>query len=773
MEKRVLIDAFQKVTDGDMTNISLFPEQSIDDIVKDIGITGQGFSGFPVIQSAPSEVTVGNGRFYQAGLVYFNNTDGGQVIELLSNLPIVTRRIVAIVTWGTSVAANVQPRTFLTDPVTRASVARAKSTEQWRWANLSVVNGVEGPDPVKPSVADNVCVVAWVTLSTTGVVSIEMALRNMVPSVTEADTRLDDFDAWRATAGSILATLRSDLSALAARFNGLAPINIVIRIAQDVARLKQLAGIPTVYSSYDDDYFINATKSDTTNVDYLAKIEEGVHFADAAVENDQLGLLNPLDPNVISSGNMILPTYTKLTRITQIGTDLELNISNYANQTCTWLLLYRSRTRLRTGYNYILGSWSWEFINPAGYIDTFFRAGDSIWAPGFGLLGDGVVGPGYVRVPYYWYDQWWEPYWEVVSTTEGINGSVVAETFMNAQAGYLLEVGLYFSRAALTGDVHVALCETTNGAPDTSKIIARANILVGDIKVAAAGGVHSFDLVPPFGGTPTPTSAVRSVAQFTPTLLAAGKRYAIVVSTPGNHYLWLTKDNKYTDGTLFTSTDGAWFLGDLTNDIAFDLVFAQFSSPRVEIQMQPLQLAGGIVGIDINADTAIPNGAALTFQVQIAGVWKTLSPDFQLTGQPAILPMKAVFDGTSQVMPQLGLLSNSRQTTNRPRSDFTHISTVRNTPACLTIRVSLRVEAWRDTHDTILCTILTGGSFATVTTPTTTTVITPIDDANARIINYVFTVSSTTTYKIKITGTIDNVATPYVISERVDVATNP
>src|ERR1700730_5462440 len=169
MEKRVIIDPFQKVTEGDLQNISLFPERSLDDIVKDIGITGQGFSGFPVVQSAPAEVTIGNGRFYQAGLVYFNDTSGGQIIDLLTSLPLVTRRIVAIVTWGTTVAANVQPRTFLTDAVTRASVARAKATEEWRWANLSVVNGVEGPDPAKPSVASNVCEVAWITLSTSGI----------------------------------------------------------------------------------------------------------------------------------------------------------------------------------------------------------------------------------------------------------------------------------------------------------------------------------------------------------------------------------------------------------------------------------------------------------------------------------------------------------------------------------------------------------------------------------------------------------------------------
>lgn len=757
MEKRVTIDPFQKVTNGDLQNMSLFPEASLDDVVADIGITGQGFSGFPVVQSAPAEVTVGNGRFYQAGRVYFNDTSGGQKIDLLGSLPLVTMRFVAIVTWGASVDANVEPRTFLTDPITRASVARAKSTERWRWANLSAVNGVEGPDPIKPAVASNVCVVAWVVLDTLGIVSINMEPTNMVPSVTEADTRLNDVDAWRATAGSILATLRSDISAIAAKFAGLAQLNLVLGISRDVSRLKEKAKLPDAYSAYGSSSFINESQSDTTNVDYLARVEEGLNFAYAAVQNDQLGLLNPLDPGVISTSNFILPKYIKSTRISQIGTDLELNVSNYQYQTVTWTKWPLSRFRMRTGAGYIPGgSQVWAYGNPAGQYESIFGlAGDPTLYIEARTEGGWPAGAAFARNSGWWYDAWNRTYWRAVTSTSGVSGSIVAETFLNAQAGYLLEVGFYFSRVAASGDVHVAICKTVNGAPDLTNVIASTDILLANLRVSSAGA--------------TP---VRSVATFQPTYLNAGDRYAIVLMTSGNHYLWQTKNNKYTDGSFFTSTDGAWFLGDTVNDIAFDLVFAQFTAPRAEIQLLPLQLAGGIVGVDVCAAAAVPGGTSLIFQVQQAGVWYNLDGSYLLTGLPALLPFRAVFNGTSQVMPQLGLLSNSRVSTNRPRADYTHISTVLNTPSTTSIRVYITARAWRDTNHTILCKILSGTGYATITTPATTTTTTPPDDTGARDIVYVFTLSpAVTTFKLKLTGTTDNVVTPYIVSERIFVAT--
>lgn len=749
MEKRTVIDNLQKMDVNDVADFGLFPEASIDHIVLDTIIPDQGYTGFPVVQSAPAQVTAGNGRFYQAGLVYFNDTSGGQVIDLIASLPLVTNKIAAIVVFGTSVTAKVEPRTFLTDAVTRASQARSKSTQQWRWATLSVVNGAEGPDPLKPAVASNVCVVAWVKLGTSGIISIAQEPANRVPSVRGASTRLDAIEEWESTAGSILATLRSDLSGLSARLKGLATENLVIQVAEDVARLKEKAGLPQTYAAFAADHFLDTSQSDVLNPAYVAKIEEGVRFADIQVQDDQLGLLNPLDPNVMVGGNFMLPAFDPITLISQVdnvANYTELSLANYQYQTFTWTKLTRTRSVVRYGTPFVVctNSWWWTTFTRI-YPNVFLRAGET-----FNLSGPITGQPGHqlVRLQKFWTDVITESYWDWVSATTSVSGSVVAQTFLNAQSGYLIEIGLLFSRVAATGDVSVAICKTINGAPDPTRIVASQTVLRANI---VAGG-----------RTPVP---------FAPVTLDPGVRYGFIIVTPGNHYVYMTGGNKLHDGSLFTSTDGAWFQGDLLKDIAFDCVFAKFRASRVEIQLLPLQLAGGIAGIAINADTSIPGGTELNFQVQQNGVWATLNDVNALTGLPAILPFRAVFTGTSAVMPGLGLLSNSRVRTSRPRTDETHISTAQVAPsACSSIHVDIRVESWLDVQDTLLCRILSGAGFATSTTPATIVIETPAVDPNARVFHYVFTMApAVTTFKIQLIGTISNAVTPYVVSERANV----
>ena len=87
------------------------------------------FTGFTAVQDAPAVVTVGNGRLYHAGIVFFNDNEGGTRSTCFGILPVVTRRYVGVVVWGQEIETDTEPRTFLTDPVTRATVARVVSTE--------------------------------------------------------------------------------------------------------------------------------------------------------------------------------------------------------------------------------------------------------------------------------------------------------------------------------------------------------------------------------------------------------------------------------------------------------------------------------------------------------------------------------------------------------------------------------------------------------------------------------------------------------------------
>src|SRR5262245_48663302 len=220
MERKVNIQDWQKVTQEDFDDFGQFPRESIDHVVGDFLIPDMAFTGFPVVQSATARVTVGAGRLMAAGLVYFNADEGGVELDLLAMLPAVTRKIIAVVVWGQAIDTQTEPRTFLTDRRTRATVARVVSTVNARHANINLVAGVEAPDPQRPAIASNVLPVAWILCDPTGIVSITAEER--APSLREADTRLNENDAWRTRVGTRLDTLGSDIAALALRLDGTA-----------------------------------------------------------------------------------------------------------------------------------------------------------------------------------------------------------------------------------------------------------------------------------------------------------------------------------------------------------------------------------------------------------------------------------------------------------------------------------------------------------------------------------------------------------------------
>jgi len=82
MERKVNIQDWQKVTVEDFNNFGLFPRASFDHIVADTLIPGMAYTGFTTVQNAPAVVTVGNGRLFHAGLVFYNDSEGGASLDL-------------------------------------------------------------------------------------------------------------------------------------------------------------------------------------------------------------------------------------------------------------------------------------------------------------------------------------------------------------------------------------------------------------------------------------------------------------------------------------------------------------------------------------------------------------------------------------------------------------------------------------------------------------------------------------------------------------------
>ena len=790
MERKVNIQDWQKVTVEDFNNFGLFPRYSFDHVVGDVLIPNMGFTGFTTVQTAPAVVTVGNGRLYHNGVVFFNDSEGGVSLDLLSVLPVVTRRYVGIVVWGQEVETDTEPRTFLTDPVTRATVARVVSTESRRWANISTVVGAEGPDPIWPSIASNTLAVAWVLLDGTGIVSITMVEENRAPNLSDLDARMNENDAWRTRATSRLDTLATDIAALAARLNGTASMRFTLKIAADVARVKEKLEIPDTYTAWGADHFLTKDESDMLHVDMKCKVEEGVRFGDYIIRDSQIGLLNPMDPAVFNQANFVLPAYDQVSRIEVLGNDSELSISQYQHQTISWELCAKTRTRIRWGTPfYVCSNGVWWFAPSGRDWMSSINSGQEGWntVGGGGLSGmtpntdliydpirniltrgtetfqilDVQDNPNHtiLRLAQFWVDEIVDSYyWRQVVTIEGLSGSTISQTFLNSQGGWLTSVDVFFTRVSTTGDVHCLICETSGGEPNFEKTIARADITADLLRV---GGTHTR-------------------IEFLPTYLAKGGRYAIVLQTPGNHFVSLVHNNKFAQGSLFHSTDQAWSIGDLTKDMAFRANFAKFRSNRVTVQLLSLELTGGIGAIDLNFNSVRPPNTSISFEVQYAGAWVPLGyyQSNPLGNKPPLLPFRVTFVGTTDEMPGIGVASNSRAVTSRPHSDFKHISTARVMPSAQTVNTvycDFRVEQWRDApYHTFLPRLLTGAGYTSVRTPSLIQKEIDPDDPMTMMFRCTWNLAALggapiTGYKVRMEGTTDNELAGYLVSERIDI----
>jgi hypothetical protein len=775
MLRRVQIQDWQKVTEADFNNFGLFPRQSFDFMLGDLG-PGHGFAGFAVAQNGPASVILGPGRLYTLeGPFYFIADTPGAEIDFLGQLPVVTRRWAAITVWGQEIETQTEPRTFLTDASSRSTVARVVSTESRRHVNHSPVYGVEGPDPQRPPIPTNVLAVAYVLLGPTGIISIEMNEAVRAESIRRLGLKANDLDTWRARTGTRIDTLGSDLASLAARIVGLAPLNFTLDISRDVARLKENANLPQDYTQWSADHFLTQDHSDPAHVDYLAKVEEGVRFPPAAEREAQIALLNPYDQTVVNQNNFILPKYSEIARLTITGNDGELSVSQFQFQTVNWTLMSKGRMRVRYGtpFGYCSNTVYWDDTggreiggtgvgSMTGVMALQYDPVQNIFirpATGetFQILDAWQDTPGHYlwRLQQYWVDEIVDYYLDRVVTVESFGGAVVAETFLNVQDGWITSIDLWFTRIASEGDVQVLLVETEHGAPEFDRVICRTTVPANSLKQWP-----NFTKV-----------------QMIPTFVVQGKRYGIVIQTSGNHFLAIVTGNKNANGMLFQATGAMFAMGDVTRDITFRLNFAQFDVPRIAVQLTSLELQNGIAAIDLNVDSIRPPACSTQFEVQVAGVWTAFAGPSggtnALGNLPPLLPLRVVLTGTTDVMPGIGVGPNGWAKTWRPRSDFRHISAVQTLPLpCNVVYVDVLLEQWRDApYQTCVVKLLSGSGFADVDTPTAIEDRIIPNDPSAMRRRCTFELDSPVMeFRIRIEGTTDNVLACSHVAERVQVS---
>lgn len=746
MEKQVIYRNRQELQAADLNNTQGWADEALRHVVTDAISAERHFTGLAVSAGSATEITVAAGRLYDGttGKVYALEDAANH--SLFSYLPLANEKWLAISVVGQEEETELEPRDFLVDLQTREVEPQTVAMQSRRTVVVNIAQGLESATPEKPSAPTGYTLLCHVRLSPSGIQELAAADAGELPNLNEIDARLTAAEGWITAAEPRIAHIVSDISGLSAGMAARATMDQTIALALDMAKVKERLEIPDTYVFYGADHYLDETETDDTQVGYAALVDEGVRFPELAAADAELSLFNPLDSGAsLSADGFLLPAYTEVTRLAVISRAGDVTINGYQYQTVAVTRRYMARERRRCGVARSKSSgWMWWQSGWYDPLTRIFRRSDESWIPDAAYRTRAARYVRHGREQLSWVDRFDRPYWDLNATEHTVQGAVLAQTFLSAQTGWMTSVDLYFTSVAASGSVDVSIVETDNGLPDLNRVLAK--VTVAQSALAA-------------GWTNIPWER--------PTYIESGKRYAVVVASGAAHRVAYAAGTEYTQGGLVYMQDGA-FLAESGRDLCMRLNFARFLSPRAVVQLESLQLAGGIHDLDLLYEGFTPEGCELAFEYQLVGVWYPVREDtvFNLETSPPLLPLRAVFIGTTDVMPGLRL-TDSVARMARYDTEFVHYSLERSLAspsANITVRVLL--EDFDDMDHTCTVSLVVGGSPVAATST-----LTEVVDDRSRWLEANFALgAATSAYTIKIEGTTADPYNVFHVAERYDLA---
>lgn len=757
MEKQIIFRDYQEQQAEDHNDLQDFARTSFDHLVLDVVTDERKYAGFTTSKTAQTEIQVSAGRFYDVfGAVYARSTTLTQ--SMVTYLPAVAKRYVALCVYGTETESEVEERDFLTDVDTGRTEPDAVATVSSRDAVLSLVAGTESADPAYPTIPVANVVIAYILLDTTQIVSVTQVTDNQVTSTGDLDDRTDDLELFKDQVGPKIASLASDIAALQSRIDAMGTNRGLQAISEDLARVKESLRYPATAADYGADFFLTRDKSDWENslsFGYDALVEEGCRFPDANADEFEISLFSANDPNATYTGGYLFPKYTEAVRLATSLEDTaasDLGIAQYGFQTLELKQGYMSRTRLRFGGSRYTCSNAWEWNgadgepSPQNLYDfetwNMIVVGDFWWDP---------ANPGHeiVRYDSWWLDTWKEPFMFAQTVNHSITGAMVAQTFLSSNDMWATKISVFITAKAAAEDINLAICEIIAGVPNLEKTIAKTTHAAANITV----GWNDISIQPTF--------------------LKKGTKYAVVIISNANHKVGMISGQDYLDGTFFYSTDAIYYQGDLTKDLMMKIWAAKFDSSQVTIEFAPINLDGGFRYVDILAEMWQPQSTSITFEMRPNGTgeWYPLTKDNALTllaTAPPLAQFRARFDGTRDMHGCIHLIG-SRVHISRPKLAFTHVSTeIDLATPCDEIHIKCLLEGYNETPHNHDCHLKIGSGLGVEVTPNyyTTKLISAARKAYER--EYVFTLSANQTVLCVVqTGSTNTAQDTFHVAERV------
>lgn len=734
---------------SDFDAISQYAREGGEAIVGGAIAYAHHWAGYSIAQSSAVEVTLNPGYLFVAEKIFGN--DAAIVVNLQVHLPLVTgdHRYVALLLRGTEITQN-ESREIETDADTGDTVMQTVPKTNIRSVEVVIQQGISSPTPLKPAVASTECCVAFIELSTTGIVAVEMDQSSRVKALAEVEGRLTIVENEMDAAVARVSSIETDISNISSRLNDIPNPVVVRQMQRDLAQIRREIAMPDEARAYWYDNGLLKDEWDTANASWLARIREGVRFAWASQRDMQMALLDASSSAIRASGTLILPAWDEVVRLEVEGDGGSKNISQLVHTVTTAIQKTLSRTVTEYGATTTRcqNAAGWGFLGNMSIGQTFTKDGETFVITSINTNNNnrGHYLYSFQNVTVRTVE---EVYWEYVTEEMGVNGSIYGQTWLCAQPMVLTGLDLSFTRVGSDGEIHLFICECdTSGQPQLGSVIASVSKAASTL----ATGWVKFDL--------------------TPTLLESGKRYAWFTVTTGNHAIETVSGNKYAQGTLFYCTDGVWAQGDAETDFAMRLYGAKFAATRTVVEMQSATLENGMTDIRLLHAGWAPGGTSLTWEIMPADAtdWLPVTIDAAidtawLNGLPALTRLRAVFAGTTDLQPAIVLDANARVMTFRPRGDMQAISVEHDFGVSTTsIQLDTVIDQWDSSKHTAAPKLVVDGA---VYTPAATIVTPDLIDEKKRTISATFTVPATTSARARFDMTstevtdlpfIDNIA---------------
>jgi hypothetical protein len=325
MSKILNITDNQELPASDLMVMQRNHQDHVDKLVKDAIDQAKKFAGFAITVVGTTGLTVGDGRIYQAGLDYSRPADTGTTFSLATgsvSLPVVAKKIISLVGWGTEQNGVVQPREFETAVTDTNGTytgeytveSRDVATAILRFANIDLISGVESANPSPPTVGSQYVEIARILCDSNGVVTngITYVEANRMKTVAGIDGRTTTIEEQLLAFGAAVNSLVGDIAAINSVLGNVPRQEIVTQVIRDVARLKETVQRPDTATAYGAITFGTTNEVDLTHSQSLCRVDGLLTFPDAAIKEAIIGFTNPNEPLVVKKGNITLPVHTEV-----------------------------------------------------------------------------------------------------------------------------------------------------------------------------------------------------------------------------------------------------------------------------------------------------------------------------------------------------------------------------------------------------------------------------------------------------------------------------